>query len=164
MVETSMLLGAEAGRPPNWLLHGSVKGKGDEYFGSVEVSHTSGWGPAVRDVMHPSSSALASWKVQGGCCPSWGGFGGARPAELEAELCWRSRVVGRQGAGAAGPRASCPAALQALPVARGGVLTVQGGCAGSGTHLRRAGRGFRNCWRGGGSSDDPLLAKEDPMI
>ena len=30
MVGTSMLLGTKAGGPPNWLLHGSVKGKGDE--------------------------------------------------------------------------------------------------------------------------------------
>lgn len=111
-------------------------------------------------VLHPSSSALALWKVQEACCPGRGGFGGAG-----CQTCRRQSGAagpgrwGRQGAGAAGLRA-----LPALPAARGGVLRVQGGCAGSGTHLCRAGRGFRNCWRRGGSSDGPLLAKEDPMI
>jgi len=54
--------------------------------------------------------------------------------------------------------------LPALPAARGGTVLARGGCAGSGTHLRRAGRGFRNCCQGGGSNDDPLLAKKDLMI
>lgn len=117
-------------------------------------------GSVCQDVRHPSSSALASWKVQEGCCPGRGGVGGAECQTHRRQSCasgpgrW-----GRQDTGAAGP-----GALPALPVARGGALRVQGGCAGFGTHLRRAGRGFRNCRRGGGSSDDPLLAKEDPRI
>lgn len=105
-------------------------------------SHT----PAMGSLRPLEIQALLPWHREGarGFLPQPGGL-------------WRHRVPEPQGQ-------SWGTVLCLLPRAQGGVLGVQGGCAGSGTHLHQAGRGFHSCWWGGESRDDPVLAKEGSVI